>query len=109
MDYLYQKVSYLKGMAEGLEIEQESKEGKLLLNIVDALEDFADAIVELSDDCGELEDYVSYIDEDLTDVEDELYDFEDDEDYYPCEAFADEDFGCIEIECDGPDEDEVED
>ncbi|NLJ99480.1 MAG: hypothetical protein GX320_09525 [Tissierellia bacterium] len=108
MDYLYQRVSYLKGMAQGLDIDQESKEGKLLLNIVDALEDFADAIVELAEDYGDLEEYVSYIDEDLTDVEDELYDFEDDEDYYSCEDFDDEDFECIEIDCNCPTEEIIE-
>ena len=45
MDYLYQRVSYLKGLAEGLGIDEESKEGKLLLHIIDALEDFADVMM----------------------------------------------------------------
>ena len=71
MEYLYQKVSYLKGLA-GVGIEEESKEGKLLLHIIDALEDFADVIDEVIEDYRDLEEYVEYIDEDLTDIEDEL-------------------------------------
>ena len=42
--------AYLKGLAEGLEIEESSKEGKLLLHKVDAIEDFADAINEIAED-----------------------------------------------------------
>ena len=88
MEYLYQKVSYLKGLAEGLEIDETSKEGKLLLNIIDTLEDFADVIGETKEDYDDLEEYVSYIDEDLSDVEDEIYGFDDD--FYLCEDFDDE-------------------
>lgn len=91
MDYLYDKVSYLKGLADGLGIDEKSKEGKLLLHIVDALEDFADAIDELNENYLDLEQYVEYMDEDLTDVEDEVYDYEDsylDDDY---DDFEDED------------------
>ena len=95
MDYIYQKVSYLKGLAEGMEIEEESKEGKLLLHIIDTLEDFADVMDEVAGNYEDLEEYVSYIDEDLSDVEDELYEFDDDEeDYFPYEDFEDLDFEC---------------
>lgn len=110
MDYLYQKVSYLRGLAEGLEIEEESKEGKLLLHIVDTLEEFADVIGEVAEDYEDLEEYVSYIDEDLSDVEDELYGFDDEEDdYYPYEDFDDEDFECVDFDCDCCNDEIIED
>ncbi|NLJ78040.1 MAG: hypothetical protein GX329_01625 [Tissierellia bacterium] len=109
MHYLYQRVAYLRGLAQGLDIDQESKDGRLLINIVDVLEDFADAIIEMADNYGELEEYVSYIDEDLTDVEDELYGFEDDEDCFPYEDFDCDDPECIEIDCSGSVEDIIED
>ena len=35
------QVSYLKGLAEGLALDEESKEGKLLLQIVDLLDEMA--------------------------------------------------------------------
>lgn len=92
MDYLYQKVSYLKGLAEGLGIDEESKEGKLLIHIIDALEDFAEVIDEIIEDYESLEQYVEYIDEDLTDVEDELYDFDDEDDYQPYDEDFDDDY-----------------
>ena len=34
---LKEKVAYLKGLAEGLGLESESKEGKLLLCVIDTL------------------------------------------------------------------------
>ena len=99
MEYLYQKVSYLRGLAEGLEIDEESKEGKLLLHIIDTLEDFADAMGETMENYEDLEEYVSYIDEDLADVEDELYGFDDD-DFYSYEDFDDDDYECIDLDYD---------
>jgi DNA-directed RNA polymerase subunit delta len=48
MKYLYERVSYLRGLADGLQISEDTKEGKLLIQIVDVLEDFADAVNELA-------------------------------------------------------------
>ena len=70
MSYLHEKVSYLKGLAEGMEVEQNSKEGKLLVHIIDVLDDFAAAFDELDTDLEELEEYVEDVDEDLADLED---------------------------------------
>ena len=91
MKHLYEEVAYLKGLAEGLEISAESKEGKMIHKIVDALEVFADAIVTLDEEQEELQDFVESIDEDLADMEEDLYEEDDDED--------DEDFSYIEMEC----------
>ncbi len=90
MDYLHQKVAFLKGLAEGLDVENSSKEGKLLLHIIETFDEFADVMEDLIETNEELEEYISYIDEDLTDVEEEVFDLYDDYDDY------DE---CIEIEC----------
>ncbi|MTI48205.1 CD1247 N-terminal domain-containing protein [Sporosalibacterium faouarense] len=101
MEHLYERISYLQGLAEGLGIEENSKEGKLLLHIIDALEDFADAIDDLSFEQEELGEYVEYIDEDLTDVEDEVFgecDYEDDLEDYDEYEFED-DIDYVELEC----------
>jgi len=90
MEYLYERVAYLRGLVEGLGIEENTKEGKIITNIIEVLGDFADAINELYDSQEELSEYVESIDEDLTNVEDELY--EDDEDDY-------EDYDYFEVEC----------
>ncbi|GAA0091678.1 hypothetical protein UT300009_17060 [Paraclostridium bifermentans] len=94
MKYLYEEVAYLKGLAEGLEISEETKEGKIINKIVDVLESFADAIVELEEEQIELIDYVESIDEDLSDIEDDIYE-EDDED----DEDDDEEYNYIEMEC----------
>ena len=41
-----EKVAYLKGLAEGMELDTEKKEGKLLAAIIDVLDDIA---LELAD------------------------------------------------------------
>lgn len=98
MKHLYEEVAYLKGLAEGLEISAESKEGKMIHKIVDALEVFADAIVTLDEEQEELQDFVESIDEDLADLEEEIADMEDDL-YEEDEEDDDEDFSYIEMEC----------
>lgn len=80
MNHLFEKVAYLKGLAEGLSIEESSKEGKVLLHIIDALDDFAEAIVMMNEDQEDLTEYVEALDEDLADVEDELFEEEEDDD-----------------------------
>ncbi|WP_042271955.1 CD1247 N-terminal domain-containing protein [[Clostridium] dakarense] len=93
MKYLYEEVAYLKGLAEGLEISNETKEGKIIHKIVETLESFADAIVELEEEQADLVEYVESIDEDLADIEDDIYeDGEEDED-------DDNELSFIEMEC----------
>lgn len=92
MRYLYEEVAYLKGLAEGMDISNESKEGKIINKIIDVLDSFADAIVELDEEQTDLAEYVESIDEDLSDVEDDIYDEDLEEDY-------DDNLSFIEMEC----------
>ena len=62
------KVSYLKGLAEGLDISASTNEGKLLLAIIETLDDIA-AVV--SDNCDALNDIFEEL-EDLSVVVDEM-------------------------------------
>lgn len=73
MEYLNERVSYLRGLADGLGIDDSTKEGKIILAILDTLEDFADAINELEASHSELDDYVGEIDEDLSEIENQIY------------------------------------
>ena len=61
-----EKVAYLKGLAEGLNLDTESKEGKLIAAIIDVLDDMAEKFAE--------------IDDELCDVEETLYFALDDDD-----------------------------
>lgn len=79
-----EKVAYLKGLAEGLKLDEETKEGKLLLAVIDVLGEVSDQLEELEDEICELEEGIDAVSEDLSDVEECLYeedeDDEDDED-----------------------------
>ncbi len=100
MEFLYEKVAYLKGLADGLDIDETAKEGRLLISIIDILEDFADAIVELDEDTEEIIEYMEAMDEDLSNVEEDLY--EDDEpydDFYGDDEDDDDEVDFVELEC----------
>ncbi len=69
-----EKVAYIKGLAEGMKLDTEKDEGKLLSNILDVLADLA---ADLEDtECGleELSEQVDAVDEDLDALESEFYD-----------------------------------
>lgn len=80
MSYLTEKMAYIRGLAEGLDIDATTKEGKLLLAIVDALSDTADEIYEMQDLQDEIQLQLDDVDEDLAELEDLIYgEDEDDE------------------------------
>lgn len=87
-----EKVAYLKGLAAGLKISEESDEGKLFGGIIDALEDMALSISDLEDTYEELSGQVDEIDDDLGVLEEEFYGDLDDED-------DDDDDTLYEVEC----------
>ena len=74
-----ERVAYLKGLAEGLELDGASKEGKMINAMIDILDDMAFEISDMQDVVGELGEQVDMIDEDLDVLEEIVYD-EDDED-----------------------------
>lgn len=73
MGNIKEKVAYLQGLTKGLNVSGQSSEGKLLLNMVDVLQDMADEIDCLHSSQDDLENYVETIDEDLTDLEEEVF------------------------------------
>ena len=78
-----EKVSYITGLAEGLALDESTKEGKVLNAIIDVLGDIAEAIDEIDADLNEVTDVVIDLEDSVADLEDEVYDLddEDDEDY----------------------------
>ena len=75
-----EKVAYLKGLAEGLKLDDTTKEGKLLLAIVDVLDEMAEEFADIEDEIVDLEDGLDAVSDDLNDVEEFLYETSDDED-----------------------------
>ena len=96
-----EKVAYLKGLAEGMGLDTDKKEGKLLSAIIDVLEDIALELEDIQDEQAELADGRDAVSDDLEDVEDvvfEDYDEDDDEDEY-YEDDLDEDEDCYATTC----------
>ena len=80
MSNITDRVAYLKGLAEGMKVSDETAEGKLLLKTLDVLEAMAEEVASLRAAHDELEEYVESIDDDLADMEEHLFDEEDEED-----------------------------
>lgn len=70
---ILEKVAYLKGLAEGLALDKESKEGKLIGVIIDLLDDMALEMQDLRDEQCEIEEGLDAVSDDLSDVESFLY------------------------------------
>lgn len=98
-----EKVAYLKGLAEGMELDTEKKEGKLLTAIIDVLEDIALELEDIHDETSELADGLDAVSDDLEDVEDVVFgdedEDEDDEDSEYYEDDLDEDEDCYATTC----------
>ena len=103
MSKLTDRVSFLKGLAEGMQIDKEKSSNKLLLEIISVLDDMAKEIADMSDAHDELNEYVESIDDDLADLEDVLFGDED-EDGCGCDCE-----GCDGEDCDAEDEEDEED
>ena len=98
-----EKVAYLKGLAEGMELDTEKKEGKLLSAIIDVLEDIALELEDIHDETSELADGLDAVSDDLEDVEDVVFgeedEDEDDEDREYYDDDLDEDEDCYATTC----------
>ena len=76
-----ERVAYLKGLFEGLEIDTEKKEGKLLSGMLSALDELAEAVTTLKQQNEELLDELDDVYEELSAItEDFLLDDDDTED-----------------------------
>ena len=112
-----EKAAYLKGLMDGLDLNTETNEGKMISAIVDLLGDvtrrladveettiaISDELDEIEEDLDAIEDYIldeEEDDEDWDDDDDDYYDFEDvDEDAEEGFDFGDEDTTIYEVEC----------
>ena len=83
-----EKVAYLKGLMEGMKLDTETNEGKLLSVIADILGDMAEDMEDMAGDLFDLGEDVDALSDDLKDVEDFVFDEWDDAD---AEEWDDED------------------
>jgi len=110
-----EKSAYLKGLMDGLKLDTEAAEGKMIAAIVDLLGDVTKKLTDVEDTTIAISDELDEIEEDLDAIEDFImneeddYDdeeYDDDDDEYDDDDFEDEgfDFGdedstIYEVEC----------
>ena len=79
-----EKVAYLKGLAEGMGINEDAGQGKLFKVIIDILEDLSLDLADTRDSMTDLSDALEAVSDDLAELEEEFYegylDDDDDED-----------------------------
>ncbi len=98
-----EKSAYLKGLMDGLKLDTESNEGKMIAAIVDLLGDMTRKVTDIETTTIDISDELDEIEEDLDAIEDYILDEdEDDWDEDDDEAWDDED----EDEDDEEEEDE---
>ncbi|MEJ8786330.1 hypothetical protein [Peptoniphilus sp. EMRHCC_23] len=78
MKNILQRIAYVQGLADGLGLEESSKEGQILLELVDVVAELAEVVDEKFED---MESYVDVVEEDLAELEDYVYEDDDFDDY----------------------------
>lgn len=73
-----EKVAYLRGLVEGMKLDDSKDEVKVINAIIDTLDDIALSVADLEDEVASVEEIIDEIDEDLDELEETVY----------------EDFGC---------------
>lgn len=98
---LSKKVAYLKGLMEGLKIDDSTNEGKILGIMADILDEMAETVEDIAEEVDETVELVDTLDEDLGSLE---------EDFYGCddEEFCDDDCDCDDDDFDFDDEEMYE-
>ena len=67
-----EKVSYLQGLSEGLNISDGSPQGKIISGMLGVLEEIANSTINLQYEFEEFKEYVESIDDDLFDLEESM-------------------------------------
>ena len=82
-----EKSAYLKGLMDGLNLNTETNEGKMIAAIVDLLGDMTKRVTDIEETTIAISDELDEIEEDLDAIEDFIMDEDDEDDY---EDFDDE-------------------
>ena len=86
---VYEKAAYLKGLMDGLNLDTEKAEGKMISAIVELLGDVTKRLTDVEETTIAISDELDEIEEDLDAIEDYILDEEDDEDDW--DDYEDED------------------
>ena len=108
-----EKSAYLKGLMDGLKLDTEAAEGKMIAAIVDLLGDMSKKVTDIEETTIAISDELDEIEEGLDAIEDVIMDeddyddedLDDEDDYFDDEDFeegfdfGDEDSTIYEVEC----------
>ena len=104
-----EKAAYLKGLMDGLELDTEKAEGKMIAAMVELIGDMAKRLKDVEETTIAISDELDEIEEDLDAIEDYILDededWDDEEDWDEDEAFeegfdfGDEDSTIYEVTC----------
>ena len=103
MSALTDRAAYLRGLAEGMNLDREKNENKLLMEMLSLMDDMAQQLQQHDEDLDELNEYVESIDGDLSDMEETLFGDEDEEHEHDDEDYDEED-----VDYDMDDDTEIE-
>ena len=92
-----EKAAYLRGLIEGLGIDETTKEGKVIKAMSELLGELAEAVDGIDEDVTRAYDQINDLSEELEDLEADLYEDEDAEDEDDDAADEDEDAGDDDI------------
>lgn len=93
-----ESLGYLKGLLDGLDLDDDKKETKMFRAIIDVLDNLNEDIDDVTEGMEMLAEQIDAVDEDLADVEDYLMEDED----YDCDCDCcdcDDDCAEFEVEC----------
>lgn len=82
-----EKAAYIKGLAEGMKIDENTNEGKITFALIGLLNDIAREIEAIDAELDDMADVVSDLEDNVYELEDEVYgenfgDYGDDDDLY---------------------------
>lgn len=75
---LSEKAAYIRGLAEGMELDTNKKENRIMQEMLELLCDIASTVEDNEEDTADLFDALNELDEDLASIEDEVYGAQDD-------------------------------
>ena len=79
MSKLTDRISYLKGMADGMKLNMDKDSNKLMLEMLTVMGEMAEEMAAMTEAHNDLNEYVESIDDDLADLEETLFGEEDGE------------------------------
>ena len=88
MSELTNRAAYLKGLADGMKLDKEKDEARLLSEIIDFLADVANQIEDLDDEQGFIADVIDEMEDDINVIGNELFgeddEYDDDDEFQIC-------------------------